>query len=224
MVRCKICGVEKTLEEYYGHARICKRCICERNSNKKYANNLEKYPDLPNEQWKEIIGYEGRYIVSNKGRIRSMVYGGRRGVILMQSSVKGGYLRVGLVKDGCKRHYLVHRLVAAAFVDNPCCLPTVNHKDFNTQNNNAVNLEWVTQRDNNNYSRAAGHYYYSEKARMKAKQNRKISDDVAMLMYKEYKSGLFKQSELSKKYGVSRAFVCRLIRGKCRTELTGIKK
>lgn len=133
-----------------------------------------------------------------------------------------GYLRVRLTKGEESKTFLVHRLVAMAFLSNPDNLPTVNHKDFDTRNNTVENLEWMTQKENNNYSRKAGHYYFSEKAREKARLNRKISDDKAKLIFEEYQTGT-KQSDLAAKYNVTRAFVCRLVRGKCRTELTGLK-
>lgn len=221
-IKCNICGIEKPQSEYYGHARICKRCICKRNSNKHYAANLLKNPDLPGEKWKNVVGYEGLYAVSNKGRVRKMGHGSYGGRIMTPMEINGGYLRVRLTKGEESKTFLVHRLVAMAFLSNPDNLPTVNHKDFDTRNNTVENLEWMTQRENNNYSRKAGHYYYSEKAHEKARLNRKISDDKAKLIFEEYQTGT-KQSDLAAKYNVTRAFVCRLVRGKCRTELTGLK-
>ena len=81
-IKCNICGIEKPQSEYYGHARICKRCICKRNSNKHYAANLLKNPDLPGEKWKNVVGYEGLYAVSNKGRVRKTGHGSYGGRIM----------------------------------------------------------------------------------------------------------------------------------------------
>jgi hypothetical protein len=64
-----------------------------------------------------------------------------------------GYLKIGLFKDGkCEKHR-VHRLVAQAFIPNPYGLSDVNHIDGNKQNNSVSNLEWVSNRDNVEYSK-----------------------------------------------------------------------
>ena len=64
-----------------------------------------------------------------------------------------GYLKIGLCKDGkCEKHR-VHRLVAQAFIPNPYGLSDVNHIDGNKQNNSVSNLEWVSNRDNVEYSK-----------------------------------------------------------------------
>lgn len=99
------------------------------------------------EIWKSIEGYEDLYEVSNKGRVRN-----KSGLILKGStSATGGYRTVVLCKNGKKRGFGVHRLVAKAFVENPRNANVVNHLDENKTNNNADNLEWVTQKENVNY-------------------------------------------------------------------------
>jgi transcriptional regulator with XRE-family HTH domain len=177
--------------------------------------NLEKHPDLQGEVWMDVVGFEGLYKVSNIGRVRSS----RRGTIMIPHPLKDGYLRIRLRKEGKDFSFLVHRLVAMAFIPNPNNYDTINHKDFNTQNNCVENLEWCTQKYNNKYSRDAGHYHYSEKAREAAKRNRKISDELAIKIFDDYKKGM-KQADLASKYDVTRAFVCRLVHGRCRTEYT----
>lgn len=64
---------------------------------------------------------------------------------------KKGYYQVTLIKDGKKKHYRVHRLVASAFLENPFNYTDVNHKDENKTNNHVDNLEWCTRKYNNNY-------------------------------------------------------------------------
>lgn len=64
-----------------------------------------------------------------------------------------GYLKIGLFKEGkCEKHR-IHRLVAQAFIPNPDGLSDVNHIDGNKQNNSVSNLEWVSNRDNVEYSK-----------------------------------------------------------------------
>ena len=105
------------------------------------------------EIWKDIEGYEGYYQVSNMGRVKSLNYkhtGKER--MLKQSKTNWGYSRVSFSKDGKSKHYLVHRLVASAFCENPHGYNNVNHKDENKQNNKASNLEWCNSSYNNTYN------------------------------------------------------------------------
>lgn len=112
------------------------------------------------EQWKDIEGLEGRYQISNLGRVRSV--GGVRdcswrgvkykrnhtGKLLKLKPCRTGYLGLNLGVNGC---YLVHRLVAKAFVPGWFEGAQVNHKDENRHNNRAENLEWVTAMENMHY-------------------------------------------------------------------------
>ena len=97
------------------------------------------------EIWKDVVGYEGLYEVSNLGRVR------RDGKILKPTKIKNGYLYVGLHKNGIQKTVRVHRLVASAFIPNPQNLPCVNHKDEDKTNNAVDNLEWCTSQYNANY-------------------------------------------------------------------------
>lgn len=72
--------------------------------------------------------------------------------ILNDRVEKHGYHRIGLRKDGKRRFFNIHRLVARAFVPNPDNLPEVNHKDENKNNNHADNLEWVSSQQNCNHA------------------------------------------------------------------------
>ena len=108
------------------------------------------------EEWKDIKGYEGIYQISNKGRVKSLNRIDSRGrkrneKILSPTPINGGYLHLNLYKNGKKKPYLIHRLVAEAFLPNPDNLPVVNHKDENKLNNNVENLEWCSVEYNNKY-------------------------------------------------------------------------
>lgn len=104
--------------------------------------------DNSKEIWKDIQGYKGFYQVSNLGRVKSLYKGG---IVLKGSVNNRGYHMVMLYKDGKYKHYLIHRLVAQAFVSNPKHMPQVNHKDEDKSNNKVSNLEWCTNLYNNLY-------------------------------------------------------------------------
>ena len=104
------------------------------------------------EVWKDINGYEDLYQVSNLGRVKSLNYihsGTEK--ILSPKTNNNGYLSVLLSKNCVKKMYLVHRLVAQAFILNPNSLPQVNHINENKTDNRVVNLEWCTASYNINY-------------------------------------------------------------------------
>lgn len=108
------------------------------------------------EAWKDIKGYEGLYQISNIGRVKSLSRIDSRGnkrneKILKISKNNSGYYFVGLCKNGKVKQYLIHRLVAEAFVRNPYNYSEVNHKDEDKQNNIADNLEWCTHEYNCKY-------------------------------------------------------------------------
>lgn len=101
------------------------------------------------EIWKDIAGYEGLYQVSNLGNVRSLRYRNRDEVreLFLKPHVRG-YLQVELHKDGKRKMFTVHRLVALAFVDGYEENKQVNHIDENKRNNVSTNLEWVSASQN----------------------------------------------------------------------------
>ena len=100
-----------------------------------------------NELYKNIPGYNGKYQVSNLGNVRSLQCKEPR--ILQQfDRDKCGHKYVELCKDGVSKKFLIHRLVAEAFIPNPDNLPIVMHKDNDPLNNHVSNLKWGTQSDN----------------------------------------------------------------------------
>lgn len=104
------------------------------------------------EIWKDIEGYEGLYQVSNMGNVRSLRFRKTNKTnILKLSNDSRGYQRICLFKDDKRKCYLVHRLVAQAFISNESNYAEVNHKDENPSNNRVENLEWCDAKYNVNY-------------------------------------------------------------------------
>ena len=121
--------------------------------------NTENYDS---EIWKDVVGFENLYQVSNLGRVKSL----ERKVdvnskdkkkhkrqhkerIMKQWDNTHGYMCVRLMKNGEKHSKRVNRLVGQAFLDNPDNKPIVNHIDGNKKNNHLSNLEWCTHQENN---------------------------------------------------------------------------
>lgn len=99
------------------------------------------------EEWRDIVGYEGLYEVSDLGRVKNI----KTGRILSSKNNGIGYLFVDLYKNGIHKGFYIHRLVAYVFIPNPQNLPQVNHRDENKSNNTVDNLEWCTRDYNMNY-------------------------------------------------------------------------
>lgn len=118
---------------------------------------------MQEEIWKDVVGYEGLYQVSNKGRVKSAprqlplptgaLYK-RKERMLTPYVCNNGYYVVLLRAYGKQKLATIHRLVAIAFIPNPHNLPFINHKDENRLNNNVDNLEWCTPLYNANYGTA----------------------------------------------------------------------
>lgn len=119
---------------------------------------------MKKEIWKFIPGYEYLYEVSNLGRVKSLNYRhtGKISILKLHKD-KCGYRHVRLTKEEKGKMYLVHRLVAMAFIPNPYMLPEINHKDEipgndfvfvnpdGSVNLEKSNLEWCDRKYNNNY-------------------------------------------------------------------------
>lgn len=102
---------------------------------------------------KWIEGYEGLYKVSSEGTVCSFQNGKIR---ILKPRNSGGYLQVTLCKDGEVKSFLVHRLVALAYIENPENKPQINHVDGDKKNNSVENLEWTTAGENIRHSVSTG--------------------------------------------------------------------
>lgn len=119
-------------------------------------------------EWKPIKGYENKYVVSSNGDVASLDYTimqkhpksrkihpyTYKGKLIKKTKNNSGYLTVGLRNTYGKRRFLVHRLVADAFIPNSNNYPQVNHKNEDKTDNRKENLEWCTALYNCNYGNA----------------------------------------------------------------------
>lgn len=155
------------------------------------------------EVWKDISGYEGLYQVSNLGRVKSLKQWNGHKTIDKEHILKcyfkenKGYVSkiVSLSKNGERKEYRVHRLVAEAFIENKDNKPFINHIDGNSTNNIVTNLEWCTPKEN------VVHYY---------QYLRKVDYDERKVV-ETYKNGMTPKDILDK-YGVSNAVLYRLLK------------
>lgn len=138
-------------------------------------NNLE------NEIWKDIPDFDGKYQLSNKGRIKSF-YFDEEGTLLKTTIDRNGYIKIRLKN----KEYYVHRLVALLFVPNPYFYKEINHKDGNKENNCCENLEWCTRSENVKHAFANG-----------LKENRKGSESNAAKSFYQFD----KQGNLIRRWG-----------------------
>lgn len=193
------------------------------------------------EEWRDIVGYEGVYCVSNFGRIKRLPIRLRMAnqstewfretseLIFRPSKDSKGYFQVSL-GIGKKRTARVHRLVAEAFLTPPSeeiiaeCQKVgisqvlVNHIDTNIENNFASNLEWCTPKYNCDYCVLTGNH---NPVRGEDNYHAKLSESDVLEIYKLASIGQISQEEIAKIYGVKQITVSNIKMGRSWAWLTG---
>ena len=127
-----------------------------------------------NEVWADIQGYENKYQVSNLGNVRSLNYHRERKAKIMTAKLSRGYKVIGLRKDGVKKFFSVHRLVADAFIPSEDKTLQINHKNLNKEDNSVENLEWVSPKENTIHAIVNGRFKNSANKLRAANEKRKI--------------------------------------------------
>ena len=162
--------------------------------------------NLPHEEWRDVVGYEGLYRASNFGRVKSFYFKGGR---ILRGN--GLYPVVCLAKNGEISHCGIHILVAEAFTPNPQNLPVVHHADDTKINSCVWNLIWVTRSENTKLAYKSGamkqrHGHENFNARFTPEQIRYIRKN-----YRAYDKD-FGARALGKKFGVNSNVIVNVVK------------
>lgn len=159
------------------------------------------------EHWKDVIGYEGAYQVSDQGQVRRVATGKSTHVgRVLRPQRDRAYLKVCLSRNGVVTIKKVHRLVLVAFV-GPAMGRQGNHKNGDKHDNRLANLEWMTQEENMRHRitelgvSAAGEKHAASK----------LTNEQVHAIRVLYASGQYSQRELGVLFGVSNQQVCRIV-------------
>lgn len=155
------------------------------------------------EVWKDVVSFEGRYLVSNLGRVFSKI----TKKVLKQNLHPNGYFTLATKIGGRKGKavcFKVHRLVALAFLPNIENKPFVNHIDGVKTNNNVNNLEWCTAKENTDHAIRTGLLDYSKRIAVKVLNEEQI--DFIKEKYTPF-CREFGSRSLAKMFGVSKTTV-----------------
>jgi hypothetical protein len=169
--------------------------------------------------WKEIEGYDGDYLLSNYGEVKSIERitnpkSGRKRIvpekILKFWRNHAGYVMVTLNKNE-KRSFAVHVLVGRHFVPNPENKPEVNHKRGNKEDNRAWMLEWNTRLENQRHSvYILGKHHAGERH-----YNAKLTVIIVRKMRKLFATGKYSKTEIGRMFGVKKEHAINIINNKC---------
>lgn len=177
-------------------------------------------------EWRDVVGYEGLYMVSRIGeivsldRLKGQFGSGRRvkGRVMNQRKNHKGYRIVHLSKQGKGKWVLVHRIVANAFIENQLNKPQVNHIDGDKENNCAGNLEWVTGAENARHAADTGLWFESTKKMLNAAHRPEVRKKIANSLKRKVirSDGIVFSSveEAAKSVGITHGAVSANIHGK----------
>lgn len=169
------------------------------------------------EIWKDIIGYEGLYQISNLGNVKSLPRKhSPKNKILKPSLNNKGYLIIKLCKNKKHNQKKMHRLIASAFIPNPENKPQINHIDCVKTNNSIPNLEWCTAKENIVHAEKNKLLYHPTGS---DQWMSKLSEKDVLNIRLEYSSRVFGYNKLAKKYNVSRMTIRDIIKRRSWTHI-----
>jgi predicted XRE-type DNA-binding protein len=164
------------------------------------------------EVWKDVVGYEGFYQISNFGRIKRILKfrkeRNHQERILNPSISSDGYYRLILCKYKTRKNANIHRLVSEAFIENIYNKPQVNHKNGVKTDNSVKNLEWVTAKENCVHATSLGLNYQlgGELHHMSKLTSKQVCEIFDLYINKN-----ILQKEIAKIYSVSQSQISRIL-------------
>jgi hypothetical protein len=171
------------------------------------------------EIWKDIIGFEGYYQVSNFGNVKSVdreinyITGKKyfyKSKPIKYLTDKDGYYRVDLNKGNKSKRFFIHRLVGIHFIENSNNLPQINHKDGIKINNYDYNLEWCSNLQNIEHSWKTG-LRGSNIKRGEQTKSAKLKEVDVINIRNLYRNKELNQRELKEKYNVALGTISEII-------------
>jgi len=172
---------------------------------------------------KDIEGYESLYAVSDDGKVWSYPKGtnSKQGNWL-SIDYSRHYPMVGFIKDGVKKRFTLHRLVAEAFCDKPEGCDQVNHINGDKEDNRAENLEWVTASENRLHAWREGLQVATEahkESARKAAKSRRMFTDEQIRQIRKLADMTFKQRDIAAMFSTSQAVIQYILSGKTYSEV-----
>lgn len=166
---------------------------------------------ITNEIWKDIADYEGLYQVSNLGRVKRIGSGSgaTSGRIKTPSDHNAGYSSVALYKNNKERAFLIHRLVAHAFIGNIDGLD-VNHINGDKRDNRLENLEIVTRKQNISHAIMTGLMIVGGEHNPQSK----LTWDQVYAIRAKYIKGIYGYKKLSKEFGITPGAIRSVVKGR----------
>ena len=163
------------------------------------------------ELFRSVPGTNDRYWISNLGRLITTGYrGGKKTTIMKPAKDANGYLRTMLLYGDRFRTIKIHRIVAQTWIDNPDQKEQVNHKNFNREDNSVSNLEWMTAKENTDYSYAAGRIKKPVCTNFVKGENigtSKLTEKQVREIRVKFQKRVYTRQMLANEYGISPATV-----------------
>jgi hypothetical protein len=169
------------------------------------------------EEWKDIMGYENLYQISNFGRIKSLERIKQIGkyffhfneIIMKLQTDSHGYKTVWLHKNGKGKNWKVHILVAKHYIPNPENKPYVNHIESNVTDNRSWMLSWVTPKENSEDAVARNRMTKGEKC-----HSSKLTEEQILEISKKYIPRKYSLQKLANEYGCTKQNIRKIITDK----------